>query len=835
LEALYEQALARPVVAVVAGPGYGKTVSVNSYLRESAVRTVWVQLTDLDNKPVHFWETLTGAIARLNPNLATRLADMGFPNSEERRRFFSSAASDEIKIRDRYVLVFDDFQVLRPGKVLDFVTWLIRRVCTAPPSPSGKYNAAIVISPHDALPNTEELLASDNLSRIDETDLGFSKNEIYDYLKLFDISVANTVLDRIHTDTEGLPFAVSTAARILERNPTDSDYIHTALQGNFYRIIDLQLFSAISDDLRRFLLKISLVKHLSPELISQIEGGQEAMNALAGFSSLIRFDNYMHVYRLHHQLLQYLQDKQHLLAQEERLEVYDKAAQWCEANGYRIDALNYYSLMGNYDALVHVAADYPSMMPKDISCEILAALEKAPRELVCQNPELRVLYPRLFIMIGQVEQGLEMIHAEIAELEKRPSDAAANRALMGFYHTLGYAGMLNSSETHDYGFYRHFEKAQTYAPRSLPVPPDHKIVHSIGPYALRVGRAQAGDPEAYIESVRRSAASANTTLRSCMQGLEDLTRAEYAYFRGNATETETHALKAVVESQPADQIEIRARALYLLIRVYLQMGKYERLMEAMAQLDQLTVGQDSFNLHMLNEIAISWFYASIGEPNRVESWLQSDLWPSGINEHISGLEDFIKIKYFLAIKAYPTLLDFAQQRSQRFGIARFITGKVGLTITQAICYQHLGDKNEALACLGRAYELAQPNELFMPLIEMGNHMRSLASLALRVPESTLPRQWLETMRSRATTYAKRVAYVRSHHLLATQSGPSITLTSKELEILEDLAHGLSRTEMSLARGVSVNTVKSMLQMIYDKLGAEGALDAVRIATHKNLI
>jgi LuxR family maltose regulon positive regulatory protein len=324
-----------------------------------------------------------------------------------------------------------------------------------------------------------------------------------------------------------------------------------------------------------------------------------------------------------------------------------------------------------------------------------------------------------------------------------------------------------------------------------------------------------------------------------MQGLEDLARAEYAYFAAIPAKAESHALRSIAQARNHGQSEIEIRALYILVRTYLQMGKHELIMDVLAQMDRLLAKANVPNLHLFYEIVTSWFYASIGEVRRVDSWLKSDLWSSGLSEHIDGLDDFAKIKYYLAVKDYDALLDFTEQRSQCFGIARFIVGRVGLMATQAVCHQRLKEKDAALDCLRRAYELALPNQLYMPFIELGNNMRSLASLALRTPTPKLsarvPVKWLESIRSRAATYAKRVAFVRSRYLQATQPSANINITAKEAEILEDLAHGLSRTEISLARGVSVNTVKTMLQMLYDKLGAEGAIDAVRIATSKKLI
>jgi LuxR family maltose regulon positive regulatory protein len=231
----------------------------------------------------------------------------------------------------------------------------------------------------------------------------------------------------------------------------------------------------------------------------------------------------------------------------------------------------------------------------------------------------------------------------------------------------------------------------------------------------------------------------------------------------------------------------------------------------------------------------SWFYASIGEVDRVENWLKSDLWSSGLNQLVSGLEDFTKVKYYLAIKDYETLLAFTENRDTHFGIRRFIIGRVGLAITKAVAHLRLGNKEAAFAHLREAYELAQPCGLVMPFIELGNNLRSLAVAALKEPRELLPAAWLESIRCRATTYAKRVAFVRSRYLEAQGMDSRVQLTNKELEVLRDLLQGLSRAEISLAHGISINTVKTMLQMIYDKLGAESGMDAIRIATARRLL
>jgi DNA-binding NarL/FixJ family response regulator len=63
----------------------------------------------------------------------------------------------------------------------------------------------------------------------------------------------------------------------------------------------------------------------------------------------------------------------------------------------------------------------------------------------------------------------------------------------------------------------------------------------------------------------------------------------------------------------------------------------------------------------------------------------------------------------------------------------------------------------------------------------------------------------------------------------------VSLSKREKELLVGLCQGLTREEIALTNKLSVNTVKSMFPIIFDKLGAANSLDAVRIATAMDLM
>jgi LuxR family maltose regulon positive regulatory protein len=872
MDALLDRALARPLTLVVAGAGYGKSTAVYSYLREGparSARTVWIQLSEKDNMPSHFWESVSQAVAPLNSHLAAELLATGFPTTEDARQHIKGLAGNEIGIRYSYVLVFDDLHLITNEDVLAHIVWIAHET-------QGMLSL-IALSRQDVLPQTSELLKNNHLSRIDETELSFTKDELARYFELVGIPISSELLANVLNETEGWPFAVSFAAHLLEKHSSHNHTsIHTALKGSFSAMIDDELFSAISQPLRHFLVRFSLINHLSPRLIQNFPGGQDALDELTIHSSLIRFDHYTQVYRFHHLLQQYLEDKQDMLTESERFETYAKAARWCDENGYRLDALTYYHAMNDYAAIIRIAYTFPLVMPCDVASELLEIIEQTPRGILDSSATLAILHTRLLMTVGRVGDARAKLRGYIEGFERQLPGTNTSRALMGLHNNTGFAKMLTCAETHDFSFFEDFERGFKYFGSVGDLPNGGFIVYSLGPYALRLGTLDTGEPERFIEAVSRTAPRVAVTIKGCMFGLDELTRAEYAFYQGQAVDARHHALRCIGMARECGQYEIEARALFLLIRVYLQTGKFDLITDALTQLEELTNQKNFANRTVLYEIITSWFYAMIGEFDRVEAWLKSDLWSSSEHMIFDGINDIIKGKYYLMSKNYKTLLSFIDSRSARFGILRYGLGRIGFWATRAVCLMHLGDKAAALDMLQQAYELARPCGIDMPFIELGNSMRSLARMALKEAASadadadaavttaargseaakatsaplkargteaqattetrlSIPVTWLETIQSKAATYAKRLAHVRSCYLSAHNPETHVPLTSKELEILEDLSQGLSRTEISLAHGISINTVKTMLPLIYQKLGAEGAMDAVRKATAKKLL
>jgi DNA-binding NarL/FixJ family response regulator len=123
----------------------------------------------------------------------------------------------------------------------------------------------------------------------------------------------------------------------------------------------------------------------------------------------------------------------------------------------------------------------------------------------------------------------------------------------------------------------------------------------------------------------------------------------------------------------------------------------------------------------------------------------------------------------------------------------------------------------------------------MPFIELGKDIRTLTASAMKEPSLKIPGPWLESVNRKAASYAKRQAHISARYKQANRLVDSIVLSPREAEILTDLSHGLTRAEIAASRGLSINTVKMIINMIYAKAGAENLADLIRIAVEHKMI
>ena len=824
-----EQAVQSPLITVVAGTGYGKTHAVYSFLHKQDTITAWLQLSDRDNLGSRFWENFVKTIAFIDAGTAAKLAEAGFPETKRQfERHFKNEYYDSAYSDLKCIFVYDDFHLVNNPSVLGF----IERFVSSPM----QNVTTILISRNEPNINTVPLLSKGLLAKITEDDLRFSEKEMLDYFSMQDISLTPEDANAIYHDTEGWAFAIHLTSLSLRKGIVSADYARCSMKNNIFKLIEHEVFSVVSDELQKYLIKLSLIEHWTRELLVELASSEALIEEMKTIGSFISYDIYLNSYQMHPLFLEYLNSMQSLLSDEEKQDVYSKAAVWCIKHNLKMDAVSYYEKAGNYDTIIDIAYTLPLMLPKDVAEFLLDILLRAPQSLYERNATSHILYARLLLVLERYTEALDYINSTIERFEALPPSPFKSRGLCGTYNNLGFYGYITSLHTKQYDFYKYFECAHVHYPDSGVIISGPVTTFNTSSYTCMIGSPEKGLKEQFICAVKRSLPFLAVTLNGCMAGYDDLSEAEIAFFQDDLVNTEKFALSALYKARESKQYEIETRSLFYLLRINIASGNYGKIQDVLKQLKSLLTVNDFLNRYVFYDIITGWFYAQTRQVERIPEWLKNDFEASDLNSLIHGMEALVKIKYQLAEKRYTAVLSTLENQTNKYSVNRFLLGKIFINACEAICRYNLGDKDRAVKLLENAYNLSESNSFNLIFIELGRDMRTLISVALKYDSCTIPKAWLEKIYRKAAAYSKKLSTIIEQEKKEDNSKQqSAVLSRREMQILVGLSHGLTRQELADSSALSINTVKSVIKSVYNKLNAVNRADAIRIATNLGIL
>ncbi|MDR0584161.1 MAG: LuxR C-terminal-related transcriptional regulator [Treponema sp.] len=843
IDVLLEKAVQNPVVVVIAGAGYGKTHAVYSFVCKYGVHTSWLQLSERDNFTGRFWENFVTGVALSNKRAAERLDKISFPETERQFERYMTIPLEEIDTTVRTILVYDDFHLVNNPEVLRFMEKSI-----SSPFPN---ITSILISRSEPLINTTKFLSKGLLGRITEEELRFSREEMNEYFGLQNINLSAQTLSSIYHDTEGWAFAIHLAGLSLKNAPPGAPYIPQAMRANIFKLIESEIMGTVSKAMQTFLIKVSLIEHLFPELLKDLAGSPDLIEEIGNIDSFIRFDTYQNEYHIHHLFLDYLKTRQNEIPEDEKKEVWNKTAAWCEANNQKMDAISYYEKAGNYDRLIAVCGNLTMMLPNRTAWMLLEILDKVPPEIYENNPFIYTHRLRITLSLGMLDQAERETLEAIARFEALPPSPMFHKILAVCYGNKGFIRLLLAPYTGDYDFIADFERCAWHGRQSggrvVPFP---LSVLAIGSFLCRVNKPEKGEIERYINALEAVASLSVEPLGGMEWGADVLARTELAFYKGNLAEAEQFALETVKRAREWDQYEVENRALTYLLRIYLARGNWEAIQDIFKQLEAQLDKAYYVNRFTFHDVICGWYYSRVGQTERVPHWLKNDFEGSDLNSMNLGLEILVKARYHMAEGRYPealATLNLIENRSNTYDAGDFLFGMIILKALGAVCRYHNRDKSGAFAALETAYHLAAPNELDMPFIELGKDMRALAGAALK-ENTSIPPEWLKKIRLGASSYAKKLFSVAAQYRTgdgktvktgtAAKAAPyqtGVELSRREKQVLTALSQGMTRAEIAVQTSLSENTIKSITRSVYNKLGALNKADAVRIAASIGLV
>lgn len=830
LEALLKESIQKPLVTVIAGAGYGKTQAVSALFKDYAADIIWLQISTGDNLISRVWEHFISAIPVQYKVLVEKLRVLGFPNTVADFQKFLSLLVKEMRPNKKLVIILDDFHLIRETSILQFIEKIVLECITG--------LTVILISRNEPSFNPGGLLSRGLLFRITEEDLRFKKHEVDAYFHMQGILLSEQAKSDIYVETKGWGMAIGLLGLSLKKGVPYVSNPLPVVGREIFQFIDREIFSLISEELQGCLIILSLFDKITIEFIQELYYQNTTLvMELLEISSFVRYDAFAGTYHIHPLFLKFLSKKQEMLEADKLEKLRIRAARWYGDNEYIIDAIMQYNKAGHYDEAISVMLAYSRRCSVETADLIIEFLRTASEELYEEKPIIGVLYAKFLLNNFRVEESYRIILKIKATYEVLPP-TKENKAILGeAYIVLGLLSFITSFITRTYEFKEYFKMASECLP-SGSIVVDRELHLNGGNYVCYVSHPGEGEFERVQEAMLYAMPYASKVMNGCGYGLEYLFLTEKAYFQRDLNNSEKNAQQAIHRSREKGQSDIEHMAMFYLIRIYVDAGLYSKVSELFEQLERRVEKEEYPERYRISDIAHGWFYAKVGQTSRIANWIMNSTNESIETSPITfSLDRLVRAEGYLADRKYYELLAFLEQDPDKYGTDDFLIGRIEGKVLKSIALYQTSEKEKAIIMLQDAYNLAYANLLVTPFIEHGSDMCDIIKCAMNDKNCTIPEVWLKDIYMKSSTYAKRLANVVTGYKIAnrsmTQSAPE--LTKREIEILTELSHGLTREEIACESNLPVSTVKSILQNIYMKLGAVNSLDAVHIATLMNLI
>ena len=340
-----EASAARPVVAVCAPAGYGKTVLAAAWAKRDSRPFVWLSIDRQDNDPAVLLTYLAVGLDRvepIDPAVFAALASRGASITQTVvPRLGTALSSKALPV----VVVLDDVHLLHDQEGLHALSVLVDHL------PQGS-QLAVISRDEPPLP-LARWRAEGRLAELGPGDLAMDPLEAGRLLAAARVELPDGEVAELTRRTEGWPVALYLAALSMKAQPAAK---RVGLNGRDRFLVDyLQsvLLSRLSPTEVQFLTRTAVLDRLSGPLCDAVldTSGSAAVLASLERSNLlvVPLDRQREWYRYHHLFQELLREELERSEPELVRELTLRAAHWCQRHGLAEAAIDYAMDAGDAD------------------------------------------------------------------------------------------------------------------------------------------------------------------------------------------------------------------------------------------------------------------------------------------------------------------------------------------------------------------------------------------------------------------------------------------------------------------------------------------------------
>ncbi|MBN1658953.1 MAG: helix-turn-helix transcriptional regulator, partial [Anaerolineae bacterium] len=846
--------LDRQLTLVAAPAGSGKSTLLAEWVRGLAdppcdprmdIRAAWLSLDEEDNEPARFWAYFVQALCSVDEKLGAPGGQMlQAPQVPPAALILSALLNEVAALPYRVVLVLDDFHLISDQGIVGGIAFLLEHQ-------PRQLHLVLSARGNPPLP-IARLRARGLLTEVRAGELAFTVDEAVTFLNdRMGLDLSREEVRALESRTEGWAAGLQLAAMSMQER-TDRRGFIASFSGSHHFVLEYlaeEVLARQPEAVQRFLLQTSLLDRLCGPLCAAVTGtgGSDAtlLHLHRKNLFLVALDDENHWYRYHHLFADLLRKRlEHEAPAEEIRALYGRASAWHREQGTLDEAIQYALKAGDAEQVAGLAEEAAVAGALDSRLTtLLHWVERLPPGVMRAHPRLQIYCAWALYMNGRLGLAQQMFDDSRQALEDLPpsreNDALREEltTLLAIIALVGQ-GLMCSVENQ-------LEKA-------IQIGTNARAMALEARYAFLAAQATEGIALAEYHQGRLRACA-----ESCQQviGLVErgfgggwpaaqvpLAAAGYVELAGLYTEwNELEAAADLLEraldlcrrfgvTQTLCEVHV-ARS-----RLKQAQGDVEGAVEALREAEQVSRLENPFSLASFR-LATQQARLNLAahRPAEVVAWVRQieAVFASGQTEIPLPAAMRETIQTTLA-RAYLARGEAREARAVLEPLlapaeaAGAFLRVAEICALQALAWQACGNLPAALAALGRALSLAEPEGRVRLFLDEGPPM---ARLLYRAVEAGIVPAYAGKLLAAFPREGARPTPDRGVHSASPLVEP---LTAREREILALIAEGLSNKEIAQKLVLTTGTVKAHAHSIYGKLGVSGRTQAVARARELGL-
>jgi LuxR family maltose regulon positive regulatory protein len=865
--------LNRKLILVSAPAGFGKTTVVSDWIFENKIPSAWFSLDNGDNDPVDFLSYIISGIQSIHTTFGQgAIKLLNSPNRPSVESIASLLINEIFNINLNFLLVLDDFHLIKSDEVLKLVAYLLDHIPV-------NFHIVILTRSDPAL-SLSRLRSQHQLVELRSSDLSFSANDIsilFNKKLKLGLSIEDVI--SLETKTEGWIAGLQLTALSMQGREDISGYIQD-LKGDNRYIMDYlmeEVLNIQTDEIKEFLLQTSILEQMSAPLCNAVLSRNDSQMILEKLEKdnmfVIPLDEERNWYRYHHLFAELLRQRFQLRDKAAINTLHNKACEWFEHNNMNLLAIDHTLEINNYEKCVQLLGKVAEdMWQNGNHIAILKYGDMLPDEVIKTSIEFCLYYSWILISSGQIQKAEPFLKS--AELNTKKiiysnlteSNIQYHKKLLGKI-SVAFA-YLKSHEEHSGEIYDYCKTAMEN------LSDDDPLWYSWAWFSSGIAHFSNGSllesSVSFNNAFEYSKKAGNIYLISTIairmaeneqqlghyksafkkcsdlliimkdKGYSEIAKAEWSYAALFLIMGITELMWANLE-RGCENIKIA----YDLSRkgkdIFLQICTLMVYTVLIRELDEVEAEKKSIELDnlmkqtgnhpFLTTMYIGWKIYSLIETGQID---QANI---TISEYGLSLDNEKSHSNESEYAAYVSLL-LAQSKldeaefllSELYALAnegKLVEKLIGLKVYYSILYKMRGNREKAVANLIEAMEMAADENLLYPFLIYRHQTMDILNEAFRVhatKKTNIPGKFVDNL---------KLALNRWDNHKKTNAG--LDLSTREIDTLKLISSDLSNQEIADKLYISLNTVKTHLKNIYLKLEVGNRAKAVAKAKELGMI